>query len=134
MKRFIFSLFAAVVLLFPSLVLAQEVNSSDKIVDTKFVVVASSLVASTIFDVETIFTAINNHGARELNPFMRPFVNAGRPATYAFVAGVNTGIIYASYRMKKSANPDFRKIWWLMPVTVAASHAIAGGFNLRFVF
>ena len=103
MKRFIFSLFVAVVFLFPSLVLAQGGNSSDKVVDTKFVIVASSLVASTIFDVEATFAAIKNPAisVREANPIMRPFVNAGRPATYAFLGGVNTGMVYVSYRMKK---------------------------------
>ena len=115
---------------------AQEINRG-KIVDTKFIVVSSSLVASTIFDVETTFAGVKNTAIpvrEESNPIMRPFINAGRPATYAFLGGANTGVIYLSYRMKKSHDPTIRKLWWVISVTATAGHAFAGGFNLRFTF
>ena len=138
MKRTIISLFAVGSLLIPSLALAQgqgiEKSDNDKVVDTKFVLITSSLVVSTVFDVETTFAAIKNPNVREDNPIMRPFVNAGRPATYAFLGGVDTGIVYVSYRMKKSTNPTVRKIWWVIPIVATAGHALAGGFNLRFTF
>lgn len=135
MKRTIISLFP-VALLIPSLALAQGqgTEKSDKVIDTKFVFLTSSLVASTVFDVETTFAAIKNPDVREGNPVMRPFVNAGRPATYAFLGGVDASIVYASYWMKKSTNPAVQKIWWVMPIVATASHAFAGGFNLRFTF
>ncbi|TSC91164.1 MAG: hypothetical protein G01um10142_103 [Parcubacteria group bacterium Gr01-1014_2] len=137
MKRFVFSLFAAVVLLFPSFVLAQEANSSDKVVDTKFMLVVSSLVASMVFDVETSFAGIKKHpeiNTREGNPVMKLFVNAGRPATYALLSGAEAGLVSISYWMKKSKKPAIRKIWWAVPVVGTTSHAIGGGVNLRFVF
>jgi hypothetical protein len=133
MKRILISLFAMTMLVFSS-ASAQDIRKSDKIVDTKFIVITSSLVASTIFDAETTFAAIKNPGVREANPVMKPLINAGRPATYAFLGGVDTGIVYASYRMKKSTNPTIRKLWWVMPVAAMASHAFAGSFNLRFTF
>lgn len=135
MKRII--LLFAVALLIPSLSSAQgQVGKGDKITDAKFVLITSSLVASTVFDVETTFAAIKNPAirGREGNPIMRPFINAGRPATYAFLGGVDTGLVYISYRMKKSTNPATRKLWWIVPVVSTASHAFAGGFNLRFTF
>jgi len=135
MKRMLISLFAMAMLVSSS-ASAQEVKREKiaKIVDTKFIVVTSSLATSTIFDTETTFVAIKNPGVREANPVMRPFVNAGRPATYAFLGGVDTGIVYFSYRMKKSTNPTIRKLWWVLPVVATASHGFAGGFNLRFTF
>jgi len=135
MKSTIVSLLA-VALLIPSLVSAQGqgIENSDKVVDTKFVFISSSLVASTVFDVETTFAVIKNPeiNVREGNPVIRPFINAGRPATYAFLGGVDTSIIYFSYRMKKSTNPTIRKLWWVLPVVATASHGFAGGLNLRF--
>lgn len=98
---------AAIALLIPSLALAQgkRVEKNARVVDTNFVLVTSSLVTSMIFDVETTFVAIKNPNVREGNPIMRPFVNAGKPATYAFLGGVDAGIVYASYRMKKVLTP-----------------------------
>lgn len=130
-------LFSVVILLAPSLASAQEVKTqddqkSDKIVDTKFVLVAGSLAGSTIFDMETTFAALKREGVHEGNPIMRPFVQRGRPAAYVVVSGLDAGIIYASYRIKKSANPNMQKLWWVMPVAATVSHGLAGGFNLRF--
>lgn len=133
MKRILISLFAMAMLVSSS-ASAQEIKKSDKIVDTKFIVITSSLVASTIFDAETTFVAIKNPRVYETNPVMRPFINAGRPATYAFLGGVDTGIIYASYRMKKSTNPIIRKLWWVMPVAAITGHAFTGSFNLGLTF
>ncbi len=138
MKRIIPSLFT-MTLLISSLASAQgqEIEKGDKGgIDTKFVLVAGSLVASTVFDTEITFAAINNPEirVREGNPVMRPFVNTGRPATYAFLGGVDAGIVYVSYRMKKSTNPAIRKLWWVVPVAAMSGHAFAGGFNLRFTF
>lgn len=126
----------AAILLISAPASAQEVEESEKIVDTKFILVTGSLVVSTIFDIETTFAAINNSDVPvyEGNPIMRPFINSGRPATYAFVGLVDAGIVYISYRMKKSADPDIQKFWWVMPMAATTGHTLAGGLNLRFVF
>lgn len=112
---------------------AQTNTQNDNVVDTKFVVVASSLVASTIFDVETTFPMITNHGGREINPLMKPFINRGRPATYAYLGGVNAGVIYTSYRMKKSKDPAIRSLWWVIPASVITAQVVYGSVTLRVI-
>ncbi len=102
---------------------------SDKTVDKKFVIVNGFMVGATIFDVETTFRGLENcSNCKELNPLMRPFVNSGRPATYAVETGVNTAIIYYSYRLKENGS----KLWWAIPFAVGAVHSVAGSANLRF--
>lgn len=135
MTRATFPLLTAV-LLISAPASAQEIKNNNKTVDAKFILVTGSLAMSTIFDIETTFAAINNSDVPvyEGNPIMRPFINSGRPATYAFVGVVDAGIVYISYRMKKSANPDIQKFWWVMPMAATTGHALAGGLNLRFVF
>lgn len=135
MKPVIVSLLAAI-LLISAPVSAQETKKSGRTVDAKFMLVTGSLVVSTIFDIETTFAAIDNPDipVYEGNPIMRPFINSGRPATYAFVGMVDAGIVYISYRMKKSADPDIQKLWWVIPMAATTGHTLAGGLNLRFVF
>jgi hypothetical protein len=120
--------------LIPALTSAQgqdAASKKEKVVDTKFMFVATLLGDATVFDLESTYRAINN-GAREGNVLMKPFINHGRPVAYAFSGAVDTGVIFLAYKMKKSQNPDERKMWWLIPVAFTAGHAIAGGFNLRF--
>lgn len=115
---------------------AQEVNNK-KVVDGKFVAVAGALIGSTILDVEGTFAVKRSLQSNpefyfhERIPWMRPFVNSGKPATYAVLSSMNAGIIALSYRMKKSANPTMRRLWWLPPVMMAAGHAFAGTANFR---
>lgn len=97
------------------------------VVDSKFYAVSGFLVGATAFDVWTTFRGVHN-GAREANPLMRPFVEAGVPAMVAFQAGLDGGILYWSYRLKK----DHERYWWLLPVVIGTSHAVAGGFNIRY--
>jgi hypothetical protein len=108
----------------------QDVEALDK----KFFAVSAALWGSTIFDTETTFSCIELGACREGNPIMQPFYKAGRPATYGFYAGVNGAVLYSSYRLRKSSNPTARKLWWVIPVVMTVSHALAGGTNLRFSF
>ena len=73
MKRILFSLVAIMLVSLPAS--AQTERDDNKVVDTKFATVAGALVASTIFDMETSFPAIRNHGGQESNPVMKPFIN-----------------------------------------------------------
>jgi len=102
----------------------------EKVWDRKMTALTSAVIMSTVFDVETTFSAIKKPGVVEGNPLMRPIINAGRPATYAALGAIDLGVIYYSYTQKKGG----RRMWWLPPLVTAASHAIAGSFNLRFVF
>ena len=135
MKRLISLLFVAMAMLVSSPASAQGIDAKkEKIVDTKFVIVTTSLVAATIFDAETTFAALKHPGVREGNSLMGPVVNAGRPATYAVLGAVDTGILYLSYRLKQSPNQSLRKLWWVVPLVTTGGHALAGGFNLRLAF
>jgi hypothetical protein len=109
-----------------------DTQGQEGAIDREFIFVSVQLVASTIFDVETTFRALERPGTRELNPAMRPLVSRGRPATYIFGVGVDAGVIYLSYHMKR--NPHWRKLWWIIPVIVSGMHIAAGSNNLRFLF
>lgn len=132
-------LIVALGLLAPSLSFAQAdvlnyqppSKIEKKVIDTKFIVVSSYLVAMTVFDLETTFSAIHN-GAHEANPIMKPFVNSGRPATYAVQLGIDAAILFLAYELKKSKNPDFNKIWWVAPMLSGTAHGVCGGLNLRY--
>ena len=102
-----------------------------KVVDTNFILVSTYLVAATIFDVETTFSAIRN-GAHEANPIMKPFIKRGRGATYGMQMGINAIVIGSSYLMKK--DPKWNKVWWVIPSVWATGHGVAGGLNLRYVW
>ena len=102
-----------------------------KIIDINFITVSSYLILTTIFDLETTFSAIRN-GAHEANPIMRPFVKRGRGATYGMQMGINAIVIGTSYLMKK--DPKWNKGWWVIPLVVATGHGVAGGLNLKYVW
>ena len=123
----------ALVTLIPSLVTAQE-QDNEKVIDGKFILAAGSLAAATVFDAEATFAGIGNGSAHEGNSLLSPLVKSGRPATYAVLGGLDAGIMYGAYRMRKSPDRLGRKIWWVGPVAATAVHAFCGGFNLRFTF
>lgn len=100
-----------------------------KVADKKFMIVSVLLVGSTIYDVETTYFSIGK-GARELNPITKSLVYKGRPVLYAIQGLVDFGVIYASYEIKKS-NTEFRKYWYILPVSVTVAHLIAGSINIR---
>lgn len=135
MRHIVLFLFAVVTSVMSSSaqVPAMEAKKGNKIVDSKFVLVASSLAVSTIWDVETTFMAIKTHGGVEGNPLLKRFVRTGRPATYALLGAVDACIVYVAYRTKQGTTTN-RKYWWVVPTASTTGHAIAGGFNLRFFF
>jgi hypothetical protein len=104
-----------------------------KTIDAQFVSVSAYLITMTVFDVETTFSAVHN-GAHEANPIMKPFVQSGRPATYAFEFGTDAIILFIAYEMKGSKNSNFNKTWFISPMIAGTVHGIAGGLNLRFAF
>lgn len=106
---------------------AQE----NKVFDTKFFLASAYLVDATIFDMESTYAGLKNcSDCFETNPILEPFINKGRPAAYLFQGAINGLVIYESYYLKKRGS----KFWWLGPVALGSIHAVAGGFNLRFVF
>lgn len=116
------------------LLLAVTGAKADETIDRPFILVSGALIASTIFDAETTYAGYKDPNVHEANPIARPFVEAGRPALYAFEFASDAAILYVAYRMKKSDSPALRKGWWIIPVVVTVGHVAAGGANLRFVF
>lgn len=122
------TLFLALIIFFCSL----PVSAQEKTVDKKFIFASSFLAGTTILDVESSFATFDNYGDRrkERNVLLRPLFKSGRPAVYAVEGTLDAGFIAWSYKLKK----DGKKMWWVVPVAVGSVHAIAGGFNLQFVF
>jgi hypothetical protein len=107
-------------------------NRKTPVVGKGLWVVAAVLAGASAWDVETTFRATRNCPAgscEEANPAMRPFINAGRPATYAVQGGRNAVIMYFSHRLKKSR----WRGWWLPAVVGIGIHAAVGVHNYRLV-
>jgi hypothetical protein len=104
-------------------------TAQKRVADRNFWILTGVTVAATVYDTETTFAGIKN-GAREGNPLMRPFVESGRPATYAVQMAVTGGISYLAYRQKKRGSAG----WWFFPVVLTVGHTVAGSLNLRYVF
>jgi hypothetical protein len=90
-----------------------------------------SLVAAqhsaAFFDAWSTRSAVNR-GARETNPFLRPFANSGAmyPAAQAFPAAMD----YVGYRMMRSNNRVMRKLWWVPQAVSTVASFTAGIHNL----
>lgn len=112
----------------------NSTSEKTRTIDKKFVIVSIALFSSAVYDTETTFACVNSGRCREANPVAAPFINSGRPATYGFLAGTSSGMLYFGYRLKKSDNPALRKVWWLPPVMSIVAHGATGSLNLRFVF
>ena len=100
----------------------------EKVADKKFWAVNTLLVSSTVYDTRSTYFALEKcKNCREANPLMRPFVKAGEPWLYVVQGFINTGVIYASYKMKEKDH----KLWYVLPVALTIAHTIAGTHNIR---
>jgi len=123
MKSFVFIFFC--LFLIPTAVKAQN------IADKKFLIINSVMVGTTVYDIESTYLVLDRcETCYELNPIMRPFVEAGRPQLYVIQGLIDAGIIYTSYKMKKQ-DSKFKKIWWVLPVSVIVVHLVVGTSNMR---
>ncbi|HWQ34001.1 MAG TPA: hypothetical protein VNQ79_14220 [Blastocatellia bacterium] len=102
-----------------------------KVADAKFLALMTAMQVSTIADLESTFHTIGKcppgYVCREANPLLRPFVQSGRPAAYAFTTGINSLVWWSSYRMKKRGN----RWWWVGPTVQIAVHTVAAVHNYR---
>lgn len=89
-------------------------------------VLALPLAAASVYDAETTF-GLRERGGREANPLMRPFVERGRPATYAALLAQNAGLAAAGDYLKKKG----KKYWWAPQALGAIGHLVAGTLNRR---
>ncbi|MFN7927052.1 MAG: hypothetical protein U0Y68_03755 [Blastocatellia bacterium] len=102
-----------------------------KVFDKKFYTLMVGLQASTVLDVESSYYVLNNcpagYTCREGNPFLRPFVHAGRPAAYAFTTTTNALAVLSSYKLRKKGS----RFWWVPMTAYIGIHTYCGINNLR---
>lgn len=106
-------------------------NDEKKVADAKFMALMMAVQVSTVVDIESTFHTIGKcppgYTCREANPLLRPFVQSGRPAAYAFSSSINGLVWWSSYRMKKRGN----RWWWVGPVVQITTHTVAAIHNYR---
>jgi hypothetical protein len=84
--------------------------------------------SAVAFDSYSTRRAIS-HGARELNPTLRPFANSN--SLYPVMQASAFGLDYLSHRMMRSKYSAIRKMWWLPQSANAVSSLFAGVNNMR---
>ena len=107
-------------------------NPEKKVLDKKFWTVAIALNAAMIMDTKSTFDVFERcNKCYESNPYARPFVNRG-PAV-AFTAGqvFDIALMYTAFKMKGAEHPAFRKIWWVIPVSMTLGHLAAYQHNIH---
>jgi hypothetical protein len=100
--------------------------------DKKSTPLAGALFTMMILDTKSTYDS--NAWCRtcvESNPFAAPFINAGAPVAYTAGIAFDTGVMYIAHRMRNSWNPIIRKIWFVLPVSLAAGHAYAMHHNYQ---
>ena len=92
---------------------------------TLYELLLAGSIASTTYDVETSFKAFDRCAAcYEANPVMRPFADS-RARMYVAQSGLNFGLGYASWHLKKEGN----KWWWVPLVANIGVHFAAATHN-----
>ena len=100
------------------------------VMDTSFLALLATSNLMTILDMESTFHLLGQGDEfREGNPILKPFVHS-RLQAYAMQAGINTGITYLAYRLKKNGS----KFWWLPLVGCSVIHGSLAGNNIRLVY
>ncbi|MFN7945946.1 MAG: hypothetical protein U0Z53_11380 [Blastocatellia bacterium] len=115
----------------PKMTSAAPQGDEKKVADAKFMALMMAVQVSTVVDIESTFHTIGKcppgYTCREANPLLRPFVQSGRPAAYAFSSSINGLVWWSSYRMKKRGN----RWWWVGPVVQITTHTVAAIHNYR---
>lgn len=111
----------------------KKIEAEKKIFDKKFYTLMFGLQASTMLDIESSYHTLKNCPAgftcREGNPLLRPFVQAGRPAVYAFTTGTNALAVLSSYKLKKNGS----RFWWVPMTVYTGIHAYCAVRNFQTV-
>lgn len=109
----------------------NKTQAKEKIFDKKFYLLMFGLQASTVLDVESSYHTLKNcppgFTCREGNPVLRPFVNAGRPAAYAFTTGTNALAVLSSYKLRKKGS----RFWWVPMAVYTGIHTYCAVRNFQ---
>jgi hypothetical protein len=98
---------------------------STKVIDSKFAALGALVFALTAADVELTQHCLHAKTCYEMNPTLPN----SRWGQYAVNTATNLGVMYFSYRRKKSEKWG----WWVAPVVDIGAHTFGVGTNLRFV-
>ncbi len=112
----------------------QSVEAENNKPDKIFWATSAALISFSVFDLETTHSCIRRGLCVEKNPLARPFISAGRPASYGFNIGLDAGVIYLAYRLRTHSNQKLCRLWWIVPAIFIMSHGAAAAANLRFAF
>ena len=96
------------------------------------VLAGTALGVATILDVESTFELLDRcpRRCRESNAFLRGVVESGRGWTYGIQAALNTGVMYAAYRARRSSKRTVRRSWWVPIAIVGFAHVTGAALNL----
>ncbi len=84
--------------------------------------------SAAVFDAWSTRRVVSNGWGREANPLLRPFAGSG--ALYAAIHVAPAIQDFLGHKMRTSANPVLRKLWWLPQVAGTAIHIWSGVHNL----
>ena len=85
------------------------------------------LTLATVADVESTFHGLDRCATcREGNPIMRPFVERGRGATYAFTFGLNA----LTMELARRARNRHERHWYVGPMISTGVHAGGAAWNV----
>ena len=89
-------------------------------------IAAHSAAGFDAWSTRRVLTTVD--GAREMNPFLRPF--AGNASMYLAVQVTPTIVDYVSHRMMNSSHAWMRHTWWIPQVVGAVVSVSSGVHNL----
>jgi len=96
-----------------------------KVFDKKFAFLAVLATGLTVADYEMTQRCLARHSCVEADPLL-PHSRAGM---YATNIPLNAALFYWAYRRKAGG----KRLWWLPPMAIIASHAVGVQSNLKFV-
>jgi hypothetical protein len=101
------------------------------VLDKKFWLTGVALNVSMIADTKSTFAVLRRcDNCVEDDPFAAPFVARGPVVAFAAAETFDVGVMVVAAKMKGSERPGFRRIWWVLPIALAAGHAMAYRHNL----
>lgn len=107
----------------PAVAFLAPASRPKKVLDAKFLLLIAAGTALTVADYELTQHCLANRTCVETDPLL-PTSRAGM---YGTNVPLNAALYFWSYRRKEHG----KRLWWVAPLAVAASHAVGVGTNLR---
>ena len=107
----------------PASFLVAPTAKPKRTLDSKFLLLMAAGTALTVADYELTQHCLARGACVEADPLL-PTSRAGM---YATNIPLNAVLYFWSYRRKQEG----KRLWWVAPLAIAASHAVGVGSNLR---